>query len=345
MTCDSPRGASDPRRERPRPAFVSGVSTARLLNVHVALGPAPYVRVTAVGTSGGVPTAQYGTSCVSVELFGDRLLLDCGEGSAQRLMRHASTNVDSVLLSHCYADHTLGLPGLLQALEMDERDRQLDVYAPAGRYERAVDLIEGAYGWPSYPVEVHGYGSDEPAITTDDYSVRPFATPYTDYSHGFVIREPDRREFQVDRARELGIDPGPKYGQLQAGQSVETSDGETVDPEDVLSEPQPGRKLVYTGDTRPTQAVVDAAADASLVIYSAMFADELADHARSTGHSTASEAGEVAAEAGADRLWLTHVSPRHEDEEDRLVSQAASAFDGDTVAVRDGDATEITRDD
>jgi ribonuclease Z len=102
---------------------------------------------------------------------------------------------------------------------------------------------------------------------------------------------------------------------------------------------------VYTGDTRPTQAVVDAAADASLVIYSAMFADELADHARSTGHSTASEAGEVASEAGADRLWLTHVSPRHEDEEDRLVSQAASAFDGDTVAVRDGDATEITRDD
>lgn len=302
------------------------------------------MRVTAVGTSGGVPTAQYGTSCVSVELFGDRLLLDCGEGTSQRLMRHASTNVDGVLIGHCYADHTLGLPGLIQALEMDERDRRLDVYVPTGRYERIVDLIEGAYGWPSYPVEVHGYESDEPVIDTDDYTVRPFATPYTDYSHGFVVRETDRREFQVERARELGIDPGPKYGRLQAGQSVETSDGETVEPDDVLSEPRPGRKLVYTGDTRPTPAVVDATADASLVIYSAMFADELADHARSTGHSTASEAGEVASEAGAERLWLTHVSPRHEGDEDRLVSQARSTFDGEVVAVRDGDATEIVRD-
>jgi len=301
------------------------------------------VRVTAVGTSGGVPTAQYGTSCVSVELFGDRLLLDCGEGATQRLMRHASTNVDSVLLSHCYADHTLGLPGLIQALEMDERDRRLDVYAPAGRYDRVVGLIEGAYGWPSYPVEVHGYAADEPVIDTDDYSVRPFATPYTDYSHGFVVREADRRTFQVERARERGIDPGPKYGRLQAGQSVETADGETVEPDDVLSAPQPGRKLVYTGDTRPTEAVVDAATDASLVIYSAMFADELADHARSTGHSTAGEAGEVASAAGAERLWLTHVSPRHEDEEDRLVSQANATFDGTVVAVRDGDATEIDR--
>jgi Metal-dependent hydrolases of the beta-lactamase superfamily III len=303
------------------------------------------VRVTAVGTSGGVPTAQYGTSCVSVELFGDRLLLDCGEGSSQRLMRHASIDVDSVLISHFYADHTLGLPGVIQALEMDDRDRQLDVYVPAGRYDRAIDTIEGAYGRPSYPVAVHGYGDDEPVIDTDDYTVRPFATPYTDYSHGFVLREADRREFQVERARELGIDPGPKYGRLQAGQSVETADGETVEPDDVLSAPQPGRKLVYTGDTRPTEAVVDAATDASLVVYSAMFADELADHARSTGHSTASEAGEVAAAAGADRLWLTHVSPRHEGEEDRLVSQAQSVFDGAVVGVRDGDGTEITRDD
>ncbi|MEZ3118087.1 ribonuclease [Halobaculum sp. MBLA0147] len=301
------------------------------------------MRVTAVGTSGGVPTARYGTSCVSMELFGDRFLLDCGEGSSQRLMRHASVNVDSILISHFYADHTLGLPGVIQALEMDDRDRQLDVHVPAGRYDRAVDLIEGAYGEPSYPVEIHTYTSDEPAVETDEYSVTPFATPYTDYSHGFVVQEAAKREFDPERAQELGISPGPKYGQLQAVQSVETPDGETVQPDDVLSEPQPGRKLVYTGDTRPTQAVVDAAADASLVIYSAMFSEDLAGHARSTGHSTAREAGEVATEANADRLWLTHISPRHEGDEEQLVTQAASAFDGDVVAVRDGDTTGITR--
>jgi ribonuclease Z len=300
------------------------------------------MRVTAVGTSGGLPTAQYGTSCVYLNLFGDEILLDCGEGSQQRLMRYdSSPNVDAVFISHFHADHTLGVPGLVQALEMNERDRQLDIYAPEHRTGRARELIEGAYEWPSYPVEIHGYSGDKPAIQTDEYSVQPFETAYTEHSHGFSVEETEKREFLVERARALGIDPGPKYGKLQGGRAVETAAGDTIEPEDVLSEPKPGRKIVYPGDTRPSPGVVDAASDASLLIYSAMFADAQSDRARSTGHSTARDAGRVASESGADRLWLTHISPRHEDEEQRLESQAAAAFDGEVVAVRDGAATEL----
>lgn len=302
------------------------------------------MRVTAVGTSGGVPTARYGTSCVHLNLFGDEVLFDCGEGSGQRLMRYdASPDVDAVVVSHFHADHTLGLPGLVQALEMNDRERPLDVHVPDGRTGRAVDTIEGAYGRPSYPVEVHGYADDGPVIETEEYGIRPFATPYTDHSHGLVVEEADRREFLVEEARALGVDPGPKYGRLQEGQAVEADDGTTVEPDDVLSEPVAGRTVVYTGDTRPIPAVVEAASDASLLIYSAMFAEAEAERARSTGHSTAAEAGRVAAEAGSRRLWLTHISPRHEDEEDRLESEAAAAFDGEVVAVRDGDSTTVSR--
>jgi len=300
------------------------------------------MRVTAVGTSGGLPTATYGTSCVYLELFGDRILLDCGEGSQQRLMRYdSSPNVDAVLISHLYADHTLGVPGLVQALEMNDRERPLGLYVPEGRTRRATDLVEGAYGRPTYPLEIHGYGGDEPAISTDDYRVQPFETPYTEHSHGFVVEETPKREFRVENAQALGVDPGPKYGKLQNGQPVETDDGRTVTPDDVLSEPKPGRKVVYTGDTRPVPEVVDAASDASLLVYSAMFTDECSERARSTGHSTAAEAGRVASESGSERLWLTHISPRHEGEEPRLESEAKTAFDGEVVAVRDGDSTEL----
>ena len=300
------------------------------------------MRVTAVGTSGGLPTSQYGTSCVYLNLFGDEILLDCGEGSQQRLMRYdASPNVDAVFISHFHADHTLGVPGLVQALEMDERDRQLDIYVPEQRTGRAHDLVEGAYEWPSYPVEIHGYSGDEPAIQTAEYSVRPFETAYTDHSHGFSVQEAQKREFLVERAQALGIDPGPKYGKLQNGQAVETAAGETVEPEDVLSEPKSGRKIVYPGDTRPSPEVVEAASDASLLIYSAMFADAQSDRARSTGHSTARDAGRVAAESGTDRLWLTHISPRHEDDEQQLESQARDVFDGEVVAIRDGASAKL----
>lgn len=302
------------------------------------------MRVTAVGTSGGVPTSQYGTSCVYVRLFGDEILLDCGEGSQQRLLRYESSiNVDAVCISHFYADHTLGLPGLVQALEMNDRERPLDVYVPEERTDRANEIIEGAYRWPSYPVNIRGYSDSEPVIETDEYSIQPFSTPYTEHSHGFSITEADKREFLVEQARALGVEPGPKYGQLQDGQTVETKGGETVEPEDVLSDPRPGRKVVYTGDTRPTQPVVDAATDASLLVYSAMFTDEQSERARTTGHSTATEAGQVAAESGSEKLWLTHISPRHEGDEQTLEAQAETAFDGDVVAVRDGDSLDITQ--
>ena len=300
------------------------------------------MRVTAVGTSGGVPTAQYGTSCLYLNLFGDEILFDCGEGAQQRLMRYdASPNVDAVFLGHLHADHTLGVPGLVQALEMNERDRPLDIYVPEGRTRRATGLIEGAYGWPSYPVNVRGYDDDGAAMRTENYGIHPFSTPYTEFSHGLSVRETDKREFLPERAQALGVDPGPKYGKLQAGTSVETDDGVTVEPADVLSEPQPGRKIVYPGDTRPTPEVVDAASDASLLVYSAMFADERSERARSTGHSTARDAGRVASASDAERLWLTHISPRHEGEETRLETQATAAFDGEIAVARDGLSTEI----
>ena len=302
------------------------------------------MRVTAVGTSGGRPTSQYGTSCVYLSLFGDRILLDCGEGSRQRLMRYdASPSVDAVFVSHFYADHTLGIPGLVQGLEMNGRDRPLDIYVPEQRTRRLKEMIAGAYRWPSYVVNVHGYGEDEPARRTADYTVRGFSTPYTEHSHGLIVQETDRREFDAEQAQTFGLDPGPKYGQLQNGQTVETDDGTTVEPEDVLSEPKPGRKIVYTSDTRPTADVVNAARDASLLIYSAMFTEEQSERARSNGHSTATEAAEVASEAGSDRLWLSHISPRHEGDERTLETQAKGVFAGEVEAVRDGATTEITR--
>lgn len=300
------------------------------------------MRVTAIGTSGGVPTAEYGTSGVYLDAFGDRYLFDCGEGSQRRLMRYeASPNVDAVFITHFHADHTLGLPGLIQTLEMNERERPLDVYVPDGRTERATRLIDGAYGRPSYPVDVRGYGADEPIVCTDRYRVRAFETPYTDHSHGLSLTEASERTLLVDRARELGVNPGPKYAALKRGQTVETDDGRTVAPDDVLSEPKPGRKVVYTGDTTPVPAVVDAASGASLLVHNAMFSDAQAERARSTGHSTARQAGRVAAESNSDALWLTHVSPRHEGDERRLRTEAEAEFDGPVTVVRDGDSAEL----
>lgn len=66
-----------------------------------------------------------------------------------------------------------------------------------------------------------------------------------------------------------------------------------------------------TGDTRPCQAVIDAAKDATLLVHEATFEDELQDEAIAKKHSTTAEALGVAAAANAYRTLLTHFSTRY----------------------------------
>ena len=140
---------------------------------------------------------------------------------------------------------------------------------------------------------------------------------------------------------ELGIPPGPAYGKLHAGETVELEDGRVIEPERVVGPPRPGRSLVYTGDTRPVDAAVDAADEPDLLIHDATFDQELAGRARSTGHSTAREAGEIASRAGAKRLALTHISSRYPGDAREHAHEAAAAFDGDCFVAEDGQTVEI----
>jgi ribonuclease Z len=109
----------------------------------------------------------------------------------------------------------------------------------------------------------------------------------------------------------------------------------------VVGDPRPGRRFVYTGDTRPTDATVEAAEGADLLVHDATFTDDEADRANSTGHSTAREAARVAAEAGAERLALTHVSSRYAGHVSPLEREARERFDGEVCVPDDGDEVDL----
>jgi len=146
--------------------------------------------------------------------------------------------------------------------------------------------------------------------------------------------------FDPDRARELGIPEGPLWGQIHKGQTVRLSDGKTVSPEELVGPPRPGRTVVISGDTRPHPAVIAAARGADLLVHEATFGDDERARAVETGHSTAREAAQVAKEAGARRLVLTHISPRYTRDAPELVAEAASVFP-DVVVARDGMTIEV----
>ncbi|MFB6111319.1 MAG: ribonuclease Z [Halobacteriaceae archaeon] len=301
------------------------------------------LRVTFLGTGGAVPTTVRNTAGLMCNRDGDRLLFDVGEGTQRQMMRFGTGfAVDAVFLTHTHGDHVLGLPGLVQTWGFNDREAPLTVYTPRGTEGQVRALLEALETEPPFPLTIEGIAPDQTAHEGDGYSVRAVSVDHRTRAVGYILEEAQRKgRFDRERAEALGVPVGPKFSRLHDGESVELEDGTVVDPDEVVGPPRPGRTVVYTGDTRPTDSVVEAAADADLLVHDATFAETEAKRARETGHSTAREAAEVAARADATRLALVHVSSRYTGDTTPLLREAEAAFDGDVRVPDDGTELEL----
>ncbi len=288
-----------------------------------------------LGTAASAPTAARGTTATLVRRGGDRLLVDCGEGTQRQLLRSdvGLVDLEHIFLTHLHADHVLGLPGMLKTFGLRGREMPLAVYGPRGT--RALLAALGVVvGRVTYPLEVVELGPGE-VVERDGYRVETFAVAHGTTAVGYAVREDERPgRFDADAADALGVPDGPARGALQRGEPVSLPDGRTVLPDEVVGPARRGRTIVLTGDTAPAGSVVDAAAGADVLIHEATFlADERA-RARETGHSTAAEAALVAREADVGLLVLTHLSARYPPSD--VLDEARQLFPR-TVVPRDFD--------
>ncbi len=301
------------------------------------------LRVTFLGTGGAVPTTERAPSALFINREGDRLLFDCAEGTQRQMMRFGTGfSIDHVFVSHLHGDHVLGIPGLIQTLDFNERDEPLTVHCPPNTRADLDDLVHAVGHEPGFRVVFDVVAPGEVAFAGDGYEVRAFETEHHTRSQGYVLAEDDRPgRFDRPKAEQLGVPVGPKFGRLHAGEPVEAEDGTVVEPEQVVGPPRPGRTVVYTADTRPRERTVEVARDADLLVHDATFADDMADRARETAHSTGREAGSIAERAGVKRLALVHVSSRYAGDASPILRDAREAFDGDCFVPDDGHRVEV----
>jgi ribonuclease Z len=286
------------------------------------------------GTGGSVPSARRGLPAVLARRGGDSLLFDCGEGTQRQLIRSVGlSDIDSVFITHFHADHWLGLPGMLKSFSLREREAPLSVYGPPG-LTALMDQMRFVYGRPTYQLAICELAPTE-TVQGDGYRVAAVPVCHGERaSYGYALVEEDRPgHLDPQLAQQLGVRPGPDFGRLQRGETV---DG--VAPEQVLGPTRAGRKVVLSGDTRPCDALAVAAHEADLLVHEATFAEPERERARETSHSTAREAAELAREAHVRMLALTHVSSRYAGGE--LRDEARAVF-VPTEAPRDLDTIEI----
>jgi ribonuclease Z len=171
-------------------------------------------------------------------------------------------------------------------------------------------------------------------LERDGYKIAPVPVSHRTPAFGYVLYEDERPgQFDPATAERLGVRPGPEFGRMQRGETIRG-----VAPEQVMGPPRPGRKLVISGDTRPCEVLAIASHAADLLIHEATFAEEERERAAETGHSTASQAAALAAQAEVTMLALTHFSTRYSPS---VLRDEARAIFKSTVLPRDFDTIEI----
>ncbi|MGG1660250.1 ribonuclease Z [Brevibacillus sp. NRS-1366] len=308
--------------------------------------------VTFLGTGSGAPTTRRNVSGIGLRFLqaGKWWLFDCGEGTQHQLLRSPMkiSQLEKIFITHLHGDHLYGLIGLLASRSLRNGEAStLELYGPPGldRYFRAV--MDTSPVHLQYPLQL-GIISEGVVYEDDDVIVTCRMAKHRVPSYAYSVVEKEKPgAFRVDLAKQIGVPSGPLYGALKRGEHVTLEDGRVLDGKDFVGEPQPGRKIVFSGDTEPCTAVLELAADADLLVHEATYASKDKELAVRSGHSTAKEVAELGKKAKVKKLCLTHFSPRYEDEDGDftmadLLAEAQEVFP-DTLLAEDLGSVDVKR--
>jgi ribonuclease Z len=292
------------------------------------------LKVTFLGTGGSIPTPKRALPAILIQRENEHIMFDCGEG-VQRQMIKAKTGFHKkmkIFITHMHGDHLLGLPGLLQTMALLDRQKKLDIYGPLGIRNFMECIRKTVQFVLTFPVEIHEIEKTGIVAEEQEYTVQAIHANHVIPSLVYaLVEKPRPGRFFPDKAKKLHVPEGPFWSKLQHGQTVKLHNQRKIKPEDVMSSPRTGRKIVYTGDTRPFKELAKFATDADLLIHDATLDDDLAERAKEDGHSTPTQAAKDAKKAKVKRLVLTHISARYKDPQ-KLLKEARKIFKNTIIA-------------
>ncbi|ORM74198.1 ribonuclease Z [Pantoea wallisii] len=289
------------------------------------------MHLTFLGTGAGAPSLQRNVTAIALTLSkgGETWLFDCGEATQHQFMRSALKpgKLEKIFITHLHGDHIFGLPGLLTSRSMAGIPEPMTVYGPKGIRQFIDTALSLSGSYTTYPLEIVEIEAG-PVLDNGAFRVIAYPMNHVVECYGYRIEQHDKPGFlDAPRLKAEGVPRGPWYQELKQGKRITLEDGREINGADYLGPATRGKVLAIFGDTAPTEAGLQLAANADVMVHETTLEAAMAEKANGRGHSTTLQAAELAKQAGAKRMIATHFSSRYlAHDRERLLQECQSVF-------------------
>jgi ribonuclease Z len=294
--------------------------------------------ITILGSSSAIPTKDRFPTAQLLSCYGRHYLIDCGEGTQIQLRKYKISfqRIDHIFISHLHADHFLGLPGLLSTMDLLGRERELHIHAFDELNIFMNGFLKTTYNGFGFPVHYHPIPKKQTGMLFENahLEISTFPVKHSIPCNGFLFKEKNKLP---NLNKELVIKYKPsieEIHQIKAGADFITPEGILIKNEDFTIQPPPPRSYAFVTDTAYNEEIIPYIKNVDLLYHESTFAEDLKDRAKSTQHSTARQAGEMAKKAEVKKLMIGHYSVRYEDI-NILLNEAKAVF-ANTICATEG---------
>lgn len=296
------------------------------------------MKVIFLGTGAGMPSKLRNVSSMIVDLTMEckaYWMFDCGEATQHQIL-HTNLRprkIEKIFISHLHGDHIFGVPGLLGSRSNQDGETKVTVYGPKGIDEFIETALSVSQTFLKYPLEI--VTVQEGLVFEDDqFIVHAMKMQHGVSCYAYSIQEKDQPgALLVEKLQAIGVKAGPIYKEIKKGGQVVLDDGRVIQGTDFIGPKRKGRKLTFITDTHALKESIFFAKDSDVLIHEGTFSEAETTQAKQYYHSTIREAAQIAKEAGAKQLIITHMSSRYQRSQwNELLAEATDIFPATKLA-------------